>query len=240
MLVDFRWVRRMRSAAPVVTIDGPVGTGKGTISQALANALKFHILDSGALYRILAHTALQQSVALHDTNGLVNLSKSIDVHFIPGAPAQPVGVIVDGIDVTDAIRTEDCGNAASKLAPISEVREALLAMQRAFRRPPGLVADGRDMGTVVFPEAEAKIFLTASAEARAERRHKQLIGKGIGVNLADLLTQINERDKRDQERTTAPLKPAEDAIVIDTTLLSIDAVVDAVMQVVIDRGLGSN
>ena len=210
--------------APVIAIDGPVGTGKGSISQLLAQRLGWHILDSGALYRLLAVGAERRAVELDDTPGLVRLAGDLAVRFVAGDPGEPVRVLLAANDVSDAIREERSGRAASRLAVNPDVRKALLDLQHSFRERPGLVADGRDMGTVVFPDAQIKIFLTASVEERAERRYKQLIGKAIGVNLPNLLADINERDQRDRERTTAPLEPAKDAVVVDTTGLGIDAV----------------
>ena len=227
----------MSEPAPVITVDGPVGSGKGTICLRLAERLGWAILDSGALYRLLALGAERHGVDLEDTPGLLGLVPTLKVEFLPGEADEPVAVMLDDEDVTDAIREESCGKAASTLAVKPEVRTALLEFQHSFRALPGLVADGRDMGTVVFPDAPVKIFLTASVEERAERRYKQLIAKGIGVNLASLLADINARDKRDRERTTAPLKPADDAVVIDTTGLDIEAVMGRVMTVVSNGGL---
>ena len=213
----------------VIAIDGPVGTGKGTIAQRLATGLGWHVLDSGAIYRILALGALKADVPTDAVDRLVALAACIKVEFRVAEADEPVVVLLDGEDVTEAIRNETTGSAASKLAAHAPVRDALLELQRSFLKPPGLVADGRDMGSVVFPQAAVKIFLTASVEERAERRYKQLIAKGIGVSLASLLADITERDKRDRERTVAPLKPAEGAVVIDTTGKSIAEVMAEVM-----------
>lgn len=215
---------------PVLTIDGPGGSGKGTIAAQVASALGWHLLDSGALYRILAVVSERRQVPVEDEHGLVTLCQNLAVVFTED------GVLVDGADLSLAIRTEDAGTRASIVAAIPEVRQAILSMQRDFVRPPGLVADGRDMGTVVFPEARVKIFLDASAEARANRRYNQLKSKGLSVSLRGLLEQIQERDARDRERAVAPMKPANDAVIIDSTSLSIDEVFDQVMAEVASRG----
>ena len=212
------------SPVPVIAIDGPSGSGKGTISQIVAERLGYHYLDSGALYRLLALASENHGLTTESEGDLETLAGHLDVQFQPGGQ-----IILEGEVVTDIIRTEEVGNQASRVAAIPAVRTALLGRQRAFLESPGLVADGRDMGTVVFPDAGLKIFLTASAEARAERRYKQLKEKGIGVNLAHLLEDIRERDERDSQRAVSPLKPADDAIQLDTTDLSIDEVVDKVL-----------
>ena len=209
---------------PVVTIDGPSGAGKGTLAAAIAEARGWHLLDSGALYRIIAVVALRQGVSLSDAALLAALCSELQIVFGAGS------VTVNGDDLTDAIRTEDVGSAASVVAALPPVREAILTLQKAFRRVPGLVADGRDMGTVVFPDAPVKIFLDASAEARAERRYNQLKNKGLSVKFPTLLEQIQERDARDRERAVAPLRPAEDALIIDSSQMSIDAVVATVIE----------
>ena len=216
---------------PVIAIDGPVGTGKGTVSHRVAAALGFALLDSGALYRVLALAARTRGVSLDGGPALARLAASLDIEFTPGDAAEPVRTLLDGVDVTDDIRTEQCGNEASHVSAHSEVREALLARQHGFRRPPGLVADGRDMGSVVFPDAFVKVFLTATARARAERRHKQLMAKGIDVSVTRLSREMAERDRRDRERAVAPLKPAGDAVVVDTTGLDIDTVVARVLDI---------
>lgn len=217
-------------AVPVVAIDGPSGSGKGTISQWLAGKLGWHLLDSGALYRLVALAAQKAGADLNDAAATAKIAGHLDIAFHLEPGEQGVRTLLQGEDVSRMLRTEECGRAASIVAAIPEVRTALLHRQRAFRQPPGLVADGRDMGTVVFPDAEVKIFLTASAEARAERRYKQLNEKGIGANLADLLRDILKRDQRDQERSVSPLKPAGDAVMLDTTGMSIDEVCDRVYE----------
>jgi len=224
-------------AAPVIAIDGPSGVGKGTLSRHLALFLGFHLLDSGALYRLVALSAESQSVSLDDEAGLARVAAQLDVEFRLAEDDEVAEVLLGGRLVGKALRSERCGDNASRIAAYPQVRQALLARQRAFRRPPGLVADGRDMGSVVFADAELKIYLTASVEERAQRRYKQLIGKGIGVNLAPLLGEISARDKRDRERSVAPLKPALDAVVIDTTTLGTDDVFEQVMRIASERGI---
>ena len=226
-----------KSAVPVVTVDGPVGVGKGTLSYRLAAHLGFHLLDSGAVYRLLALAARRDGIEESDVAGLVRLASSLDAGFAPGDANEAVRAMLHGEDVTSAIRYEQCGRDASVVAAIPLVRDALLERQRAYRRPPGLVADGRDMGTVVFPCATTKIYLTASPQARAQRRHKQLIEKGIGGTLANRLGELIERDKRDHERPVSPLRPAEDAIVIDTTGYGIEAIFERALGAVVGRGL---
>ncbi len=220
----------MPSSIPVLTIDGPSGSGKGTISNRIATQLGFHFLDSGALYRLVALAAKRDAVALDQPLALASLSQLLDIQFLPDPTSQETKIILDGEVVTDAIRTENCGNDASKVAALTEVRQALLEKQCAFRQFPGLVADGRDMGSVVFPDAQLKIFLTASIEERAQRRYKQLKDKGMDVNLTSLLDELCERDARDSTRQIAPLKPAPDAISVDTTGIGVDEVVAQVLD----------
>jgi cytidylate kinase len=214
----------------VMTIDGPSGSGKGTVSRAAARALGWALLDSGALYRLVALAGRQAGVGLDDGPGLARLAEAADIRFGFG-PSDEEVVWLDGKEVTGAIRTEEAGSDASKVAAIPVVRAALLERQRRFAVPPGLVADGRDMGTVVFPEAEVKIFLTASAAERAARRYKQLKEKGVAATLAALSLEIAERDQRDMNRAIAPLVPSADAILLDTTGMPVDAVVERVLGV---------
>ena len=214
---------------PVITIDGASGTGKGVVTQLVAKKLGWRLLDSGALYRVLALAAQKHGVALDNEPALQVLAEYLDVQFVATETSSLPQILLEGQDVTDTIRTEKMGNAASKVAAFPAVRAALLSRQRAFRESPGLATDGRDMGTVVFPDADIKIFLIASPEERARRRYNQLKEKGINVNLSDLIEELRERDKRDQERIIAPLRPAEDAISIDTDQLSIGQVVERIM-----------
>lgn len=217
--------------APVITVDGPSGSGKGTLCALLAKQLGWNLLDSGALYRLLAFAAGNHGIDLTNEESLKQLAAHLDVQFIDKR------IILEGEEVTDAIRNEQIGAGASMVASLPAVREALLQRQRAFREMPGLVADGRDMGTVVFVDAPLKIFLTASAEERARRRYLQLKGKGDDVNLASLLDEIRARDERDTQRAVAPLKPAADAIVLDSTELSIEQVLERILSEVADRDL---
>ena len=220
----------MPDAVPVLTIDGPSGSGKGTISRLVAQRLGWHYLDSGALYRAVGVAAGWADLDLDDAGALVRCTFDTQIGF--REDDGDLRVLVNGHDATDELRTETAGAAASAIAAIPEVRAALKDRQRAFRRPPGLVADGRDMGTVIFPDAAHKVFLTASAEERAERRYKQLKDKGVSVTMDGLLREILARDARDASRTVAPLRPAEDAVHIETTGLGIDAVVERVLAFV--------
>ncbi len=218
------------SKVPIMTIDGPSGSGKGTVSRAAARALGWALLDSGALYRLVALAGREAGISLDDGPGLARLAARIDLKFGSDAAGEEV-VWLNGRDVTGAIRTEGAGNDASKVAAMPQVRAGLLERQRRFAVPPGLVADGRDMGTVVFPQAEVKIFLTASAAERAARRHKQLKEKGVAATLAALSLEIAERDLRDMNRAASPLVASADAILLDTTGMSVDAVVERVLGV---------
>jgi cytidylate kinase len=217
---------------PVLTIDGPSGSGKGTLAQRMALTLGWHYLDSGAIYRVLAQAALKHQVDLADEITLAKMAHQLDVVFALKGDA--LSVVLEGEDVSTLIRSEQAGNAASKVASLPAVRAALLQRQRDFCQAPGLVTDGRDMGTVVFPKAEYKVFLTASAEIRAKRRYKQLKEKGIESNLSDLISEISERDERDSNRSVAPLKPAQDAILLDSTALGIDEVFERVSALCTD------
>ncbi|MFO7287358.1 MAG: (d)CMP kinase [Gammaproteobacteria bacterium] len=226
----------MRSAAvvPIVTVDGPSGSGKGTVSRALAKRLGWHLLDSGALYRVTALAAQRAGVDLGNEAEVARVAASLDVQFSEGEQER---VLLAGDDVTHELRTEQCGEAASKVAAMPAVRRALLDRQRAFAVPPGLVADGRDMGTGVFPDALLKVFLTASPEERARRRYKQLIEKGIDVNLHDLSREIAQRDERDANRPVAPLAPAADARIIDSTRMSPEEVTERILQWLREAGV---
>ncbi|KPK10288.1 MAG: cytidylate kinase [Acidithiobacillales bacterium SG8_45] len=222
------------TSAPVLAIDGPSGSGKGTISQLIAVRHGWHYLDSGALYRLVALAAKKAGIGEDRVDELEAIARNLDVEFVlqPGAIAT---VILDGKEVGDLLRTEEIGELASRIAALPSIRAALLARQRQFQIAPGLVADGRDMGTTIFPAALLKIFLTASAEVRAERRYKQLMEKGFDVNLPRLLGEIRDRDARDSERSASPLKPADDAVVVDTSSMTIDQVVDHIDGLLQDR-----
>ncbi|QIB64669.1 (d)CMP kinase [Kineobactrum salinum] len=226
----------MAAAIPVIAVDGPSGAGKGTLSHLLAERLHWHFLDSGALYRVTGQACLIEGVSWQDHAAVAEVARHLQVSFVTDAGGE-VRVSYRGCDVSREIRTEEGGRGASTVAAIPAVREALLARQRDFRQPPGLVADGRDMGTVVFPDAPLKIFLTASAAERARRRYQQLLAKGENVSLPRLLEDIEERDARDSSRSVAPLVPAEDAIVLDSSTMPITEVFDTVMRAVRQRGL---
>jgi CMP/dCMP kinase len=213
---------------PVLTIDGPSGSGKGTVSRAIAEALGWHLLDSGALYRITAWASRQAEIGSFEPQKLQSLAGQLKVEFRRTAVGDE-RILLDGRDVTESVRSEECGKLASELAVIPQVREGLKSLQRSFRKPPGLVADGRDMGTVIFPDAGLKIFLTASAEERAKRRYKQLKEKGLDATLPALFRDIAMRDARDQNRAVSPLKPASQAVVMDTTNASIGQVVAEIL-----------
>jgi cytidylate kinase len=220
---------------PVITVDGPSGAGKGTLSRLLAGELGWHLLDSGALYRVVGHACLLRGIPWDNETAVAGVARDLQVEF----PMTSLGVAVclDGADVTRAIRTEEGGAGASAVAALPDVRKALLMRQRELAQPPGLVADGRDMGTEVFPDAPLKIFLTASAEARAERRQAQLQAQGESVSLRGLLEAIRERDARDSSRSVSPLVAAEDAVTIDSTSLSIDDVLASVRALASERGI---
>jgi cytidylate kinase len=221
----------MSEPVPVLTIDGPSGAGKGTVSRLVAQRLGWHYLDSGALYRAVGVAASWADLDLSDAAALVRCTFDTEVGFREQAEGD-MRVLVNGVDATGELRLETTGTVASAIAAIPEVRAALKERQRAFRVPPGLVADGRDMGTVIFPDAPFKLFLTASAQERAERRYKQLNDKGVSVTLDGLLREILARDARDAQRTVAPLRPAEDAVLLDTTGMPIEVVVDKVLSLV--------
>jgi len=214
---------------PVIAVDGPVGSGKGTIARRVAQALGYHLLDSGALYRLTALSAAKQGVDLSDVKAVARGARELDVRFDSNTDGSE-RIWLDNEEITLEVRKETTGEMASVVAVIPAVRKALLERQRAFQQPPGLVADGRDMGSLVFPSASVKIFLTASAEERAMRRHKQLKGKGIDVSLAALSRDIEDRDRRDSERSVAPLRPAEDARILDSSGQSIEAVTQTVLD----------
>jgi cytidylate kinase len=217
------------TVVPVIAIDGPTASGKGTVASQVAGALSFHYLDSGALYRLVALAGLQSAIPFDDGERLASVARKLEMRFQDGE------IFLDGERVTDAIRSENCGYAASRIAALPAVRAALLERQRAFRRAPGLVADGRDMGSVVFPDAALKVFLTAGAAVRADRRYKQLIEKGLDANISAILQDIGERDARDSARSVAPLQVARDALIVDSTGLSIAQVVAQVLDFWQDR-----
>jgi len=220
---------------PVLAIDGPGGAGKGTISRLVAARLGWHLLDSGSLYRVVALDAIQRGVALDAEGRVAALAAQLDVRF--ESAGDEARVLLNGVDVTDAIRSEAAGDGASRVAALQGVRSALVQRQRDFRRPPGLVADGRDMGAVIFPDADLKVFLTASIEERVRRRHKQLKDKGIDVSLSALSRDMVERDRRDSARSIAPLKPSDDARILDTTGMEIPDVVAVVLKWAAERNV---
>ena len=221
---------------PVITIDGPGGSGKGTLSRLLAKQLGWHWLDSGAIYRLTALAALRTGVDLDDVPALVEQARTLGASFGESADSE-ASVFLDGEDVTAELRTEEAGEAASRIAAYPEVRAALLRRQRDFRQAPGLVADGRDMGTVVFPDAELKLFLTASIEERAQRRYKQLKAQGFDISIDALFREISARDDRDMNRAVSPLRPAEDAVIIDSSAMSIDEMRQRALDLATEKGL---
>jgi CMP/dCMP kinase len=220
--------------SPIITIDGPSGSGKGTISRLVADRLGWQLLDSGALYRLVAYVGQRHGLLPYDESGHAAIAQQLDVQFGLG-PHGGEQIWLGGDEVSQRIRTEQAGEGASRVAAMPAVRAALLDRQRAFAGPPGLVADGRDMGTVIFPGAPLKIFLTANAEERARRRYNQLKDKGLGANLAALSLEIAERDRRDAHRAVAPLRPADDAVIVDSTAMTIDAVVARVLELAAAR-----
>jgi cytidylate kinase len=219
-----------KALPPVITIDGASGTGKGVVGHLVAEQLKWNLLDSGAIYRVLAYAAQKHGVALDNESVLEVLAEQLDVKFVTTEISFPPKVFLENEDVTETIRNEHIGNAASKVGVLPKVRTALLSRQRDFRQPPGLVTDGRDMGTVVFPDAVIKVFLTATPEERARRRYNQLKQRNVDVNLVSLIDELQERDKRDSTRAVAPLRPAEDALVIATDDLTVSEVVERIMS----------
>ncbi len=226
----------MSESAPVITIDGPSGSGKGTLSRWLARKLGWHYLDSGALYRLLGMEVSRRQIPLEDTAALVEAARALDIRFEDDAADEP-RVFLQGEDVSNELRSEQTGKMASKLAAIPEVRAALMQRQRDFRQPPGLVADGRDMGSVVFPDAELKLFLTASLEERANRRYKQLKEKGFDISIDDLFREISARDERDASRAVSPLRPADGAVVVDCSDMSIEQMVACAVDRAAEKGL---
>lgn len=213
----------------VITIDGPTASGKGTVARRVADKLGFHYLDSGALYRLTAFSVLRAKVPLDDVDTIADMAKALPCVFRQGR------ILLAEEDVTDSIRKEEVGNTASKIAAYQPVRDALKALQVSFRQPPGLVTDGRDMGTVIFPDADLKIFLTASVAVRAERRYKQLLEKGFSANIATLRKDLEDRDKRDSERKSSPLRPAADAVILDTSSLNIDESVQRILDACVEK-----
>lgn len=221
---------------PIITVDGPSGSGKGTICQRLAQQMDWHLLDSGALYRLTALAAHHHGISMEDEESIKVVAAHLDVQFLARHTTE-IKIVLEGEEVTDAIRAEKIGSDASVVASMPTVRQALLQRQRDFAATPGLIADGRDMGTVVFPEARLKIYLDASAEERASRRYKQLISKGVSASLEDILSDIKARDERDMNRTISPLKPAPDAVILDTTRMTIEEVLEVVLDEAKHKGL---
>jgi CMP/dCMP kinase len=219
------------SDVPIITVDGPSGSGKGAVCSLLAQSLQWHVLDSGALYRTLALGALKAGIDLTNEEALSNFAQNLDVKFRQDNSGAGFSVILGEEDISTQIRSEECGNAASIIAPYKGVRRVLLLLQRNFHQPPGLIADGRDMGTVVFTQAPVKIFLSASLQERVNRRYKQLKEQGFSVNLARLSREITERDVRDKERKQSPLLPAHNAVVIDTTNIEVKQVVEQILEI---------
>jgi cytidylate kinase len=235
--IEVKDLPEVKLSGPIITVDGPSGAGKGTLCQMLAAKLNWALLDSGALYRVTALAAKQHAVAMDNEAGLEAIAAHLDVQFNVSEEKAGVQVILEGENVTASLRTEETGAIASQVAAVNSVRTALLERQRAFQQIPGLIADGRDMGTVVFPNAELKVYLTASAEERGQRRYRQLLESGNNANLSRIIEDISARDDRDMNRSIAPLKPADDAIVIDSTSMSIERVFDQVQQAAIKAGL---
>jgi cytidylate kinase len=235
--IEVKDLPEVKLSGPIITVDGPSGAGKGTLCQMLAAKLNWALLDSGALYRVTALAAKQHAVAMDNEAGLEAIAAHLDVQFNVSEEKAGVQVILEGENVTASLRTEETGAIASQVAAVNSVRAALLERQRAFQQMPGLIADGRDMGTVVFPNAELKVYLTASAEERGQRRYRQLLESGNNANLSRIIEDISARDDRDMNRSIAPLKPADDAIVIDSTSMSIERVFDQVQQAAIKAGL---
>ena len=227
----------MTSTINVITIDGPSGTGKGTLSLMLADKLGWHYLDSGVLYRVLAYVAIQQSIAFDDAVQLAQIAEKMPVQFILNKSNSSYSVTLDNKDITKLIRSEEVSVASSQVSAHASVRNTLIQLQKSFRQAPGLITDGRDMGTVIFPTAQLKVFMTACPEIRAQRRYKQLKEKGIDVSLVTVQSELSERDKRDQERSVAPLKPADDACIVDTSNKSTNEVLQEIMSLVQARGL---
>jgi len=225
------------SQMPVITFDGPSGVGKGTMAQVIANELGFHLLDSGAIYRLAALAAIEQQIESDNEAYLVALCEGLDIRFEAAAGGTKVFIFLNNIDVTARIRSEDIAQRASQIAVLGPVRQALLQRQRDFAQEPGLVADGRDMGTVVFPKAQIKFFLTATASVRAKRRFEELLATGQNVEYSHILQEIEARDQRDSQRAVAPLKPAEDAVILDTSAMSITDVKNAVLKILKSAGL---